>query len=81
MWAELHPELLFYILEEGALGALHFSVTGQEKKRRGREVRGLQLSATCVAGPVIVEELPDVPHLVKAGENAFNLQHKCLTYI
>lgn len=56
MWAELHPELLFYIHEEGTLGALRFFVG---KKRRRREVWGLQLSTTCVVDPVIVGGLPD----------------------
>jgi len=33
MQSELYPELLFYIHEEGTLGALQFSATGQEEKR------------------------------------------------
>lgn len=39
MQAELYPELLFYVHKEGTLDTVVF--TGQEKKRRVREVWGL----------------------------------------
>lgn len=54
MWAELHPEFIFYIYKEGTPGALRFSATGQERREGGG-----QLSTTCVVDPFIVGDLPD----------------------
>lgn len=53
VWAELHPELLFYIHEEGNTWCSTLLCNWARKKRRGREVWGLQLSTTYVG------DLPD----------------------